>query len=601
MSRSRETWTTALARSLLQVGEGRTATVILQLPLAGLLAIVWISTAATGGTAETAATTATAFLVSLGLLAVGLATPWSRLPPSGALVIPLLDAAAVALAVLAVHGYGHALGMLFVFPAVWLAASGLRGRWMLTLVLLGAAVVALPAWLTHPPGTPGQTVLALLLPLGVIALAVCVHAATAHQREQDRLLAEQREAAERAVEESRHSAELLSAGLAAIDVGILVIDEDGHAVSRNAEMERLLTVAAPEDPLAADDLASSEPQFLVHGADGRVPVPAARRPVARALSGEDFSHQLLWIGDCEHPRAVSVTARSVWDGPARRGSVLAFTDVTDLLHAVAARDQLLATVTHDLRSPLSAILGRADLALERGGLPERTERDLTAIVHGAEHMQSIVQDLLHTSAGGPQAVPLPADLVELIEETVAAAEHAATDAEVDLALDLPDQLPALVDPIRMRRVLDNLLVNAIKYSPVGGEVLVRALASEDGEAVVEVQDRGRGMTEAEAGNAFTRFYRADSARHSAVPGVGLGLYICKSIVDAHGGTIECRSRPNEGTTFTLRLPRAADEAPDGGRPGPRAGAPSPDGDRAGDRSGEPADDAAHDPADVRSR
>lgn len=117
----------------------------------------------------------------------------------------------------------------------------------------------------------------------------------------------------------------------------------------------------------------------------------------------------------------------------------------------------------------------------------------------------------------------------------------------------PDTLEAFVDPDRMCQVIDNLLSNAIKYSPGGGDVVVRAWQDGDS-AVLEVEDHGLGISEQDQHEVFTKFFRTGAVRQSAIPGVGLGLVISKSIVESHGGTIGVTSKLGDGTTFTVTLP-----------------------------------------------
>jgi signal transduction histidine kinase len=123
-------------------------------------------------------------------------------------------------------------------------------------------------------------------------------------------------------------------------------------------------------------------------------------------------------------------------------------------------------------------------------------------------------------------------------------------------MDLPAPLWAHVDPLRIGQALDNLVSNAIKYSPDGGTV--RVSASTAGERVLlHVADDGMGMTAADAARVFTRFFRSPAVREGSIPGAGLGLSITKAIVERHGGSISCSSRPGRGSTFTVELPAEA--------------------------------------------
>ena len=120
-------------------------------------------------------------------------------------------------------------------------------------------------------------------------------------------------------------------------------------------------------------------------------------------------------------------------------------------------------------------------------------------------------------------------------------------------MDVPESLEAHVDSSRIAQVLDNLVSNAIKYSPKGADVEVAAWEDQDF-VFCRVSDTGMGMTEEEQSEAFTKFFRAGGVRNSTIPGVGLGLPISKAIVEAHGGTITLESEPGRGTTFLVKMP-----------------------------------------------
>jgi signal transduction histidine kinase len=149
----------------------------------------------------------------------------------------------------------------------------------------------------------------------------------------------------------------------------------------------------------------------------------------------------------------------------------------------------------------------------------------------------------------PQAV----DVAELVRASVSAALPRAAAANVQLRADAPERLEAHVDSARMSQVLDNLVSNAIKYSPNGGDVVV-TLGSEDAHLVCRVSDTGMGMSEKDQAEVFTKFFRTGNVRNTSIPGVGLGLSISKAIVEAHGGTIQLRSALGRGTTFTVKVP-----------------------------------------------
>jgi signal transduction histidine kinase len=225
----------------------------------------------------------------------------------------------------------------------------------------------------------------------------------------------------------------------------------------------------------------------------------------------------------------------------------------DLEQATLARRQMTADIAHDLRSPLSVISGYAE-ALSDGKLPGTPE--VYNILHQeTRQLSRLVEDLRLLSladAGELQLILQPCDPQALLERV--AARHAVTAQQhgVALRVEAGSGLPSLsLDSERMAQVLDNLILNAFRYTPPAGEI---TLSARQQEQVIEIQvsDNGSGISAAELPHIFDRFYRGDAARQQNGES-GLGLAIAKSIVEAHGGTIRVESTPGEGSTFTIAL------------------------------------------------
>ena len=198
------------------------------------------------------------------------------------------------------------------------------------------------------------------------------------------------------------------------------------------------------------------------------------------------------------------------------------------------------------------ILGYVEILL--GDEPEDTQRDMLEIIRrNSERLLTLVSDLLSSRNGQLIVTPQAVDVAELVRSSVSSAIPRAAASGVALDADTPDRLEAHVDGPRIAQVLDNLVSNAIKYSPEGGSVMV-SLAQEDGHVACRVTDTGMGLSPEDASEVFAKVFRASSVRRTAIPGVGLGLPISKAIVEAHGGTIEVDSALGEGTTFTFRVP-----------------------------------------------
>jgi signal transduction histidine kinase len=236
-------------------------------------------------------------------------------------------------------------------------------------------------------------------------------------------------------------------------------------------------------------------------------------------------------------------------------------EVTADRHLERLRDAFVAAVSHELRTPLTTVSGFLEmLGDEEAALSQSGRTYLSAIRRGTTRLQGIVEDLLlvaQIEAGRLELDAERADLAELATATIEAARPAAAEQGIALSLDVADHLPLEADPVRLRQVLDNLVSNALKFTPDGGSVALSA--SNGGNAVrIEVADTGIGIPREEIGQLFSRFYRASTATGRAIPGTGLGLVIARAIVERHGGTISLESREGEGTRVSVTLPVACE-------------------------------------------
>jgi signal transduction histidine kinase len=231
------------------------------------------------------------------------------------------------------------------------------------------------------------------------------------------------------------------------------------------------------------------------------------------------------------------------------------TTVEELRRLSALRADFVSLVSHELRSPMATVIGSARTLQQRWRelTPEQRESFLALIANETNRLATLVADVLDTSrieAGTFSYTFADVDLAELLRDVVAAAEVGQD--EVPLATSIADPVPPIRgDRERLRQVLANLVENAVKYSPSGEPVEVSAVAL-NGNVVVKVRDRGPGIASEDQSLIFEKFGRARSGK--ALPGTGLGLFIARSIAEAHGGTLEVRSAPAEGATFTLVLP-----------------------------------------------
>lgn len=227
----------------------------------------------------------------------------------------------------------------------------------------------------------------------------------------------------------------------------------------------------------------------------------------------------------------------------------------DLANAVRLRRQMTADIAHELRSPLTVLSGYAE-ALSEGKLKGSSE--IYDVLHQeTRQLSRLIDDLRLLSladAGELSLLMQPTDIPILINQITSRHKVTAEQKHIDLQAAVPPNLPKYpLDPDRIAQVLDNLILNAFRYTPAGGWIRLSAELSPQGSLRLKVQDNGSGIAEEDLPFIFERFYRADKARHSNQES-GLGLAIARSIVEAHGGKISAESQPGKGTTFTIDLP-----------------------------------------------
>lgn len=346
--------------------------------------------------------------------------------------------------------------------------------------------------------------------------------------------------------EIRRKEALLHAVLDTVGVGVAVVGPEGQPLLQNAAFRAVLRHAAPG---SREDAVESE--LLVFGPDGTTPIPPEKRLLPRLSQGTSFSEELIWIGPEDDRRAISVSGQAARTD-AFEGSVVAFDDITRLATALAARDNFINTVSHELRTPLTSVIGYLELALDED-LPAQLRRSLDAALRNSERLLRLVTDLLDAARGEPTPEKQEADLARIITTRIQAITPRAEARNIRIVSELPQTLPACIDPAGIARMLDNLLSNAVKFSFTGDKVTVRA-RRQAGNILIEVTDTGMGMSEHEQREAFARFFRSTTAARAAIPGAGLGLKIAKAIVEAHNGSITVTSTPARGSTFTVVLP-----------------------------------------------
>jgi PAS domain S-box-containing protein len=318
------------------------------------------------------------------------------------------------------------------------------------------------------------------------------------------------------------------------------------------------------------------PEELVDDDAGRTGLAALVH--AAQQHGSDV-RDWTYVGADGQPRTVSVavTPRSDDRGVAAGWNFVG-TDMTEVRAAERLKDQFVSLISHELRTPLSSILGYLELVLDDEVQPLSDEQRsfLTTVERNAHRLQRLVGDLLFTAqveAGRFTLHPEDVDLAAVVRAAEETARVGAAANGVTVAVDVPDGgLTVSGDPVRLGQACDNLVSNAVKFTPSGGQVTLRLRSGwqlPDGAVVdtehpgaervaqLAVSDTGIGIPAGEQSKLFTRFFRASTAQRNAVPGVGLGLTITKAITTAHGGRLDLHSTEGVGTTFTLTLPLPA--------------------------------------------
>jgi signal transduction histidine kinase len=231
---------------------------------------------------------------------------------------------------------------------------------------------------------------------------------------------------------------------------------------------------------------------------------------------------------------------------------------TQLLALDRLKDEFMSVVSHEFRTPLTSIHGYLELVLEDGSSsldPEQLTY-LGVVERNVNRLQNLVEDLLFVARleqSGLELHPESVDLGLLLSDATATAQPAAAAKDVELELVAPEHIAVHVDRVRVAQLVDNLVSNAVKFTPAGGRVRIAAESSSDAVAV-QVSDTGVGIPTDELPQLFTRFFRASTAQANHIPGTGLGLRISQSIAQAHGSEILVESALGEGTTFTFELP-----------------------------------------------
>ena len=495
------------------------------------------------------------YLTSLGVLAaatvLALVIEWDVRRGLWLALVPVLDMVAVALLRDLMRDDAIAISLLVFIPALWLAAR-LRMPGVIISVAAATVLISVPSLIRASHVDSLMIAHALLLPFTLLQIGLLAVGALRLLDGQNRRLSATLQEKNALLDGAATSEQLLRNIIDSVDVGIVVVDRDGDDVLMNRAQQRIHALATPED---VDD--PTEQQLLMHYPGTSTPVPAAQRPVRRAVLQETFSNYILAAGP-PGPDAptFSASARQILDQHGERsGAVVVFSDVSSYITTVRSQERFVASVSHELRTPLTSVIGYLELAQDDLDLSRETASYLEVAHRNAEQLLLIVQDLLADQVTRSRTQDLTLRPQRLSGIAAASADAVALRAEaagITLVREIEETPEQALDAKRLQQGVDNLLSNALKYTPRGGTVRVRTAVRENN-AELSIIDTGMGMSDQEQTNLFTDYYRTETARHSTIEGHGLGLSLTRRIVVAHGGQISVRSRPGEGSAFTLRF------------------------------------------------
>jgi signal transduction histidine kinase len=273
-----------------------------------------------------------------------------------------------------------------------------------------------------------------------------------------------------------------------------------------------------------------------------------REAIEMALAGRSTPSAEVTL----HERTVAVASRPLGTG----GGVVTVLDLTVLRRLEKIRRDFVANVSHELKTPLTAVSGYAETLLDDSIPAEQRRRFVETIRDNATRMQRIVDDLLDLSrieSGGWRPMVAQVNVGGTVQDVFTASQPAASAKGLALVDDVsPDATHVRVDPTAFRQIMTNLVENAVRYTREGS-VTVRTRKA-DGGVWIGVSDTGIGIASEHLPRIFERFYRVDAGRSRADGGTGLGLAIVRHLVDAHGGRIEASSTVGRGTTISVLLP-----------------------------------------------
>ncbi|MDC7803565.1 HAMP domain-containing sensor histidine kinase [Sphingomonas sp. BLCC-B65] len=473
--------------------------------------------------------------------------PWAR---HRELVLALPFADAVAIGLLAISD--HTLGYLWVVPMAWVATYYSMAAVVAALGLIFALQIV-RWWIPGAPLTSPLEIMIVLLGLGFLGIAM--NQGARRTRAFRLLIQRQSRQLDRAVARMSVHEDRANGLFDTVSTALARVDDRGNIDLANAAYRHLYAYD--------NDDYRHPPRAVEYDAYRGTALPRDASSIARAARGERVENELIWLYDASGEwRALSMsirgrTVRTETDDDTEV-SIIQLDDVTDTERERREQRATTSAVSHELRNPLTVILGHADLMLDAEDLTPAQREHATVIEGAAERMLALTKSLLDSHRAPEMSDQF--DLSVIAAATADAFAPAAAASDIDLQTNIDRPLPITGDGFRLRQVVDNLISNAIKYTPRGGSVEVMTTAEGD-DAVLRVSDTGIGIAADDLERVFVPYFRARSATASGIAGTGLGMSIARQIIEENAGTIALESTLGTGTTATVRLPLRGSHRP----------------------------------------
>lgn len=350
--------------------------------------------------------------------------------------------------------------------------------------------------------------------------------------------------------------------------GVLLIDGNGVVKYANPAAATMAGYGVPTNMLGLD----YQLVLKLETTEG-VPVADNQSKLSQAIANNQSlttRDYLLISAQSERKGAISLTLTPT--GGPRADKIITFRDITKELEEESEQSEFISTASHEMRTPVASIEGYLGLALnpQTATIDERARKYLTEAHNASQHLGHLFKDLLDVTKlddGRMRVHLVPVEIVALVQQIAASRQKDMTEKHLKYSFGTADVVnePKKVEPLVyaavdvdfLREILDNLIENAIKYTPDGGEIWVNCRGDGD-KVLINVSDSGIGVSPEDAGHIFQKFYRVDNSQTRSVGGTGLGLYIVKQRVEAMNGRVWVESAFGDGSTFFVSLPRLTD-------------------------------------------